>query len=129
MDSLVIIPISKAQAKQRAGRAGRTGPGKWCVRSHDAQRCSPGDHSPQAYASPPLALTRDSYRLYTEGAFRNEMLDNTVPEIQRTNLGMTVLMLKGAASRPPPPPPPSYPAPARLKSQTPRWTTGAHSLM
>jgi len=29
MDSLVIIPISKAQAKQRAGRAGRTGPGKW----------------------------------------------------------------------------------------------------
>lgn len=28
MDSLVITPISQAQAKQRAGRAGRTGPGK-----------------------------------------------------------------------------------------------------
>lgn len=31
MDSLVITPISQAQAKQRAGRAGRTGPGK-CYR-------------------------------------------------------------------------------------------------
>jgi len=28
MDSLVMIPISQAQAHQRAGRAGRTGPGK-----------------------------------------------------------------------------------------------------
>ena len=27
MDSLLIVPISQAQAKQRAGRAGRTGPG------------------------------------------------------------------------------------------------------
>ena len=63
MDSLVVIPISKAQAKQRAGRAGRTGPGK-------------------------------CYRLYTESAFRNEMMENSVPEIQRTNLGNTVLMLK-----------------------------------
>ena len=31
MDSLVIVPISQAQARQRAGRAGRTGPGK-CFR-------------------------------------------------------------------------------------------------
>ncbi|KAJ5587537.1 uncharacterized protein N7459_003302 [Penicillium hispanicum] len=31
LDSLVITPISQAQAKQRAGRAGRTGPGK-CFR-------------------------------------------------------------------------------------------------
>ena len=31
MDSLVVMPISQAQAKQRAGRAGRTGPGK-CFR-------------------------------------------------------------------------------------------------
>ncbi|GBM68895.1 ATP-dependent RNA helicase DHX8 [Araneus ventricosus] len=31
MDSLVVIPISQAQAKQRTGRAGRTGPGK-CYR-------------------------------------------------------------------------------------------------
>jgi len=63
MDSLVIVPIAKSQAKQRAGRAGRTGPGK-------------------------------CYRLYTESAFQNEMLDNAVPEIQRTNLSNTVLMLK-----------------------------------
>ena len=59
MDSLVVIPISQAAAKQRAGRAGRTGPGK-------------------------------CYRLYTEHAYKNEMLGSSVPEIQRTNLGNTV---------------------------------------
>lgn len=63
MDSLVISPISQAQANQRAGRAGRTGPGK-------------------------------CYRLYTEQAYENEMLPNTVPEIQRQNLAHTILMLK-----------------------------------
>ncbi|CAI5962557.1 unnamed protein product [Closterium sp. NIES-64] len=63
LDSLVITPISQASARQRAGRAGRTGPGK-------------------------------CYRLYTESAYRNEMLPTTVPEIQRTNLGMTTLTLK-----------------------------------
>ena len=63
MDALVVTPISQSQARQRAGRAGRTGPGK-------------------------------CYRLYTEHAFRNEMLVNSVPEIQRTNLATTVLMLK-----------------------------------
>ncbi|KYR02006.1 DEAD/DEAH box helicase [Tieghemostelium lacteum] len=63
MDSLVVAPISQAAAKQRAGRAGRTGPGK-------------------------------CYRLYTESAFKNEMLPSSIPEIQRTNLGNTVLTLK-----------------------------------
>ena len=53
----------QASAKQRAGRAGRTGPGK-------------------------------CYRLYTEAAFKNEMLPLSIPEIQRSNLGMTVLALK-----------------------------------
>ncbi|WRT65383.1 uncharacterized protein IL334_002326 [Kwoniella shivajii] len=61
MDSL--IPISQAQARQRSGRAGRTGPGK-------------------------------CYRLYTEIAYRNEMLPNPIPEIQRTNLASTILTLK-----------------------------------
>lgn len=63
MDSLVVTPISQAQAKQRAGRAGRTGPGK-------------------------------TYRLYTERAYRDEMLATPVPEIQRTNLASTLLQLK-----------------------------------
>jgi ATP-dependent RNA helicase DHX8/PRP22 len=63
MDSLVVAPISQAAARQRAGRAGRTGPGK-------------------------------CYRLYTESAYKNEMLPTSVPEIQRTNLGNTVLTLK-----------------------------------
>jgi ATP-dependent RNA helicase DHX8/PRP22 len=63
LDSLVITPISQASAKQRAGRAGRTGPGK-------------------------------CYRLYTESAFRNEMPPTTIPEIQRANLGWTVLNMK-----------------------------------
>ncbi|CAI4226894.1 unnamed protein product [Auanema sp. JU1783] len=63
MDSLVVTPISQAAAKQRAGRAGRTGPGK-------------------------------CYRLYTERAYRDEMLPTPVPEIQRTNLAATLLQLK-----------------------------------
>lgn len=63
MDSLVVAPISQASAKQRAGRAGRTGPGK-------------------------------CFRLYTEQAFKNEMLPVSIPEIQRTNLANTVLILK-----------------------------------
>ena len=63
MDSLVVAPISQASSKQRAGRAGRTGPGK-------------------------------CYRLYTEHACKHEMLPVTVPEIQRTNLSNTVLLLK-----------------------------------
>merc|ERR1719284_34722 len=63
MDSLVVTPISQAAAKQRAGRAGRTGPGK-------------------------------AYRLYTERAYRDEMLQTNVPEIQRTNMASTVLSLK-----------------------------------
>ncbi|XP_012887398.1 PREDICTED: ATP-dependent RNA helicase DHX8 [Dipodomys ordii] len=65
IDQLVVTPISQAQAKQRAGRAGRTGPGK-------------------------------CYRLYTERAYRDEMLTTNVPEIQRTNLASTVLSLKMA---------------------------------
>ncbi|KAK4048083.1 DEAH-box ATP-dependent RNA helicase prp22 [Microbotryomycetes sp. JL201] len=63
MDSLIVTPISQAQARQRAGRAGRTGPGK-------------------------------CYRLYTEAAYRNEMLPNPIPDIQRQNLAHTILMLK-----------------------------------
>lgn len=63
MDSLVVAPISQASARQRAGRAGRTGPGK-------------------------------CFRLYTESAYKNEMLPTAIPEIQRTNLGTTTLTLK-----------------------------------
>lgn len=63
MDSLMVTPVSQAGAKQRAGRAGRTGPGK-------------------------------TYRLYTERAYRDEMLPTNVPDIQRTNLAATVLQLK-----------------------------------
>lgn len=32
--------------------------------------------------------------MYTKWAFQNELEENTVPEIQRTNLGMVVLLLK-----------------------------------
>jgi pre-mRNA-splicing factor ATP-dependent RNA helicase DHX16 len=34
------------------------------------------------------------FRLYTVWAYKNELEDNTVPEIQRMNLGNAVLMLK-----------------------------------
>jgi pre-mRNA-splicing factor ATP-dependent RNA helicase DHX38/PRP16 len=63
MDALQVFPISRAASDQRAGRAGRTGPGT-------------------------------CYRLYTESAYLNEMLPSPVPEIQRTNLGNVVLLLK-----------------------------------
>ena len=63
MDTLQITPISQANASQRAGRAGRTGPGK-------------------------------AFHLYTEQAFKNEFYIQTIPEIQRTNLANTVLLLK-----------------------------------
>ncbi len=68
MDTLQITPISQANASQRAGRAGRTGPGK-------------------------------SFHLYTERAFRDEFYIQTIPEIQRTNLANTVLLLKSLGVR------------------------------
>ena len=34
------------------------------------------------------------FRLYTAWSFQNELDENTIPEIQRTNLGNVVLMLK-----------------------------------
>ncbi|TWW68055.1 pre-mRNA-splicing factor ATP-dependent RNA helicase PRP16 [Takifugu flavidus] len=63
MDALQVFPISQANANQRSGRAGRTGPGQ-------------------------------CYRLYTQSAYKNEMLTTTIPEIQRTNLANVVLLLK-----------------------------------
>ncbi|KAL7036093.1 hypothetical protein ACKWTF_008688 [Chironomus riparius] len=63
VESLLVSPISKASAQQRAGRAGRTRPGK-------------------------------CFRLYTEKAYKEEMQDNTYPEILRSNLGTVVLQLK-----------------------------------
>lgn len=63
METLMVVPISKASANQRAGRAGRVAPGK-------------------------------CFRLYTAWAYKHELEENTVPEIQRINLGNAVLMLK-----------------------------------
>lgn len=37
---------------------------------------------------------RTAYRLFTEMAFRDELFQATIPEIQRTNLANTVLLLK-----------------------------------
>ncbi|OMJ82483.1 hypothetical protein SteCoe_16833 [Stentor coeruleus] len=63
MDALQITPISQANANQRSGRAGRTGPGSCC-------------------------------RLYTDTIYREDLLENNIPEIQRTNLANVVLLLK-----------------------------------
>lgn len=37
-----------------------------------------------------LRVAGKCYRLYTEQAYKQEMLPTSVPEIQRTNLAMTV---------------------------------------
>lgn len=63
VESLLVSPISKASAQQRAGRAGRTQPGK-------------------------------CFRLYQEKAFKKELIEQTYPEILRSNLSNTVLELK-----------------------------------
>ena len=63
VESLLVSPISKASAKQRAGRAGRTRPGK-------------------------------CFRLYTEKSYETELMENTYPEILRSNLAPIVLTLK-----------------------------------
>jgi pre-mRNA-splicing factor ATP-dependent RNA helicase DHX15/PRP43 len=63
VESLLVSPISKASAQQRAGRAGRTRPGK-------------------------------CFRLYTEVAFKKELIEQTYPEVLRSNLASTVLELK-----------------------------------
>lgn len=34
------------------------------------------------------------YRMYTDTVYRTELLENNIPEIQRTNLANVVLLLK-----------------------------------
>lgn len=41
-----------------------------------------------------LSIVFVLFRLYTQSAFKNEMLTTTIPEIQRTNLANVVLLLK-----------------------------------
>ena len=41
-----------------------------------------------------VVVFRQCFRLYTQAAYRGEMLISTVPEIQRTNLSNVVLLLK-----------------------------------
>ncbi|KAI8451971.1 P-loop containing nucleoside triphosphate hydrolase protein [Phakopsora pachyrhizi] len=62
MDVLMVSPISKASAIQRAGRAGRTSPGK-------------------------------CFRLYTKDDYQ-ALMDQTEPEICRTELTTVILQLK-----------------------------------
>ncbi|OQR76767.1 putative ATP-dependent RNA helicase DHX35-like [Tropilaelaps mercedesae] len=61
-DTLLVTPTSKCSAMQRAGRAGRIGPGK-------------------------------VYRLYNQEAYAS-LREFNIPEMQRSNLTWTVLLLK-----------------------------------
>jgi len=62
-ENLLIVPISKSSADQRAGRSGRVCDGK-------------------------------CFRLYTEYIYNNEMRKSNIPEIKRSNLLNTILILK-----------------------------------
>jgi pre-mRNA-splicing factor ATP-dependent RNA helicase DHX38/PRP16 len=81
MDSLRLVPISRAAANQRAGRAGRTQEG--CVGRRPGRRTDAR-----------AGAVSFCYRLFTDYQFVHEMLASAVPEIQRTNLGNVVLLLK-----------------------------------
>lgn len=62
IESLQVVPISRASAEQRAGRAGRVGPGTCC-------------------------------RLYTKYAYMSELDASQTPDILRSNLTQTVLLM------------------------------------
>ena len=85
MESLIVTPVSKASANQRAGRAGRVAPGK-CFRYTFIY----------SFFSIFFVYIFSSsfFRLYTAWAYHNELEENSVPEIQRVNLGNVVLLLK-----------------------------------
>lgn len=123
IENLVVAPISKASARQRAGRAGRVRPGK-CYRYVTC-----GGHfvifvcwvfwllilSFMAFSKPIMsgALDTDAHsswrysrkhyltsyffvaanRLYTEEYFIKEMSAEGIPEIQRSNLVSCVIQV------------------------------------
>ena len=62
IESLQVVPISRASAEQRSGRAGRVGPGTCC-------------------------------RLYTKYAYMSELEASQTPDILRSNLTQTVLLM------------------------------------
>ncbi|GJW35443.1 probable pre-mRNA-splicing factor ATP-dependent RNA helicase DEAH5 [Tanacetum coccineum] len=72
LDSLVITPISQASAKQRAGRAGRTGPGK-CYRLY-TENAFNNEMSPTSIPEIQRALVSALEQLYTLGALDEEGL-------------------------------------------------------
>lgn len=91
VESLLVSPISQASAQQRAGRAGlsRGGGGT------NFQRPQPIQY-PLLLAFSPSGRTRPgkAFRLYTEKAFKTELVPSTYPEVLRSNLGSVVLQLK-----------------------------------
>jgi ATP-dependent RNA helicase DHX8/PRP22 len=91
MDSLVVTPISQASARQRAGRAGRTGPGK-CYRlyTEHAFKVSADTSLPNCETLSILHMCSFDHLSFLQ----TEMLPTNIPEIQRTNLGNVVLQLK-----------------------------------
>jgi ATP-dependent RNA helicase DHX8/PRP22 len=118
MDSLDVVPISRVQATQRAGRAGRTRPGKvrrratvalkpfsrhqWHLHVLPYTTALPHRTSslhlsvsvPSSTPRPTHTRTAQCFRLYTRTYFESQMPDASLPEIQRSSLAGAVLHLK-----------------------------------
>jgi len=94
MELLAVTPVSKAQAWQRAGRAGREAPGK--VRAVVVVLvvvvCCAARHA-MASADGSGCVVTQCFRLYQETVFE-KLRDAPVPEVRRVSLASVVLRLK-----------------------------------
>ena len=93
MELLAVTPVSKAQAWQRAGRAGREAPGKVRAVAVVLVVCCAARHAMASADGSGLCVVTQCFRLYQETVFE-KLRDAPVPEVRRVSLASVVLRLK-----------------------------------